>query len=346
LVGEGSSGVNEGGVAIPKRLLLRLERFVGRGEFSVVNEGDVRVTFDARGFGEGVPEGGFVVLVLLREVFEDEFLEVDRDGEAVVARRLRLGGSRFRLRCRLLLHRRLPFPSVVDRLVYLLLRQRQLDIAGQDTVDLRQLGESALKRFLLRPLRSHLDNLVELGVGGITRQVERVVLTEELPDGLLMPFTGAETLVVVSSVNDAGGAEGVELVAREGVAVDGPDECDEADVGGGSEGGDEGGEVGAVLDGVVVSAREREESVNKKESEGGGESNTLVGEDDVLLLQRLLDRPEEVRSGLLLEEVIALNVTPAEEVGELESESGLACGRGRSARVETGRGGEEDEPHP
>ena len=60
--------------------------------------------------------------------------------------------------------------------------------------------------------------------------------------------------------------------------------------------------------------------------------DALVGKDHVALFEEFLDRSQEVRCGLLLQEVVALNVTPAKEVRQLEAEGGLACGwRGESA---------------
>lgn len=53
--------------------------------------------------------------------------------------------------------------------------------------------------------------------------------------------------------------------------------------------------------------------------------NLLVGDDHRLFLQHGPDRLEEVRRRFLLEEIVALDVSPAEQLGQLQAERRLAC---------------------
>ena len=53
--------------------------------------------------------------------------------------------------------------------------------------------------------------------------------------------------------------------------------------------------------------------------------NVLVGDDYRLFVQHGPDRLEEVRRRFLLEEIVALDVPPAEQLGQLQAQRRLAC---------------------
>ena len=63
-----------------------------------------------------------------------------------------------------------------------------------------------------------------------------------------------------------------------------------------------------------------------KKQERRGEGDTLVGDDDVVRLERVLDVAEEDGGGFLLGDVVALHVREAEEVRERHADGGLAWG--------------------